>query len=1300
MHKNLYSMIIISVLSALTLNGWTENMNPDLCNEKVVYVVATAHLDTQWRWTIQKTINTYIPDTLKTNFAFFEKYPHYVFSFEGAFRYMLIKEYYPEEYEKLKEYIAKGRWRVCGSWVDAVDTNIPSPESLIRHALYGNGFFKREFGKTSCDIFLPDCFGFGFALPSIAVHCGLKGFSTQKLTWGSAVEIPFDIGIWKGVDGSEIVAALKPGVYTAQLDRDISMDEDRAGRLEEKQKQGGIPVGYEYFGTGDIGGGPDEQSVAFIEQATQNKEGKLRVKNAAADQLFKDLESEDFEHLEKYEGELLLTTHATGCYTAQAAMKRWNRKNELLAHAAESAAVMADWLQTAVYPDDAFRQAWIRFLWHQFHDDLTGTSIPEAYMFSWNDELISLGQFSSILQHAVGGVARELDTQVRGVPLIVFNPLSIEREDAVLATVKFPSPVPRFVKVYDDEGRERPSQIICRTPDGIELVFIARVPSSGFCVYEVRPSSKPCLLRSSLKVSSRTIENERYRLTVDENGDVAGIFDKEENSEVLQEPIRFQLLDNLSPTFPAWEILYETVAREPRGYVAAPARINVVEEGPARAVLEISRDADDSTFIQRIILYTGAAKDRIEFDNEIYWNTKETLLKVAFPLAVSNSMATYDLGLGTIQRGRNNPELYEVPAQQWADVTCNDTGYGISILNDCKYGWDKPRDNMLRLTLIHTPRAGSYADQSSMDIGHHRVKYGMYAHKGGWQDSDVSWQAARLNQPLIAFQTTQHSGHLGKKFSFLQVSSEQVAVKALKKTEDTDEIIVRFHELSGKPAKNISLHIAGEIIQAREVNGVEETIGKATVKSGVLVFDMEPYKPRAFAVRLKRRDDGDKFPICKVVPLQFDTRAFSPHNTAVEYDFDGKGHLLPGELLPGELTVNDIVFELPNTGDKENNVLTCKGQTISIPEGDFSHIYFLANSIDGDTTGSFHVNGKETKITIHDYHENIGQWNNRLTGGTFTDDPTMIEPPYWKNVSIAWIGTHLHEKDGAFDPYSYCYLFMYAIPISKSPSTLTLPKDERIKLFALTAADNANALTVPAQPLFDQLSNLSVLVKTPTRFFLESIEVPLSCGHPDAEIRYTLNSVSPSTTSELYRAPLKISDNATISARAFLTNGEHGAVSRVKFEKLIPLKPHDVDGLKPGLEYIYYEGPWDILPDFQSLTPSKSGRMDNVSLDSRLRDEDFGFKYTGYIRIPEDAVYVFYTKSDDGSRFYVAGEEVVNNDGLHGPDAQYGTIALKAGFHPITLLYFQHKGDFFLEVGCRTDKFGDVPLEPQNLFTK
>ena len=187
--------------------------NPDITKDKRLYVVGYAHLDTQWGWDYPTTIDQYIKNTLVDNFSLFEKYPYYTFTFTGATRFAMMKEYYPDYYEKVKGYIASGRWHIGGSAVDENDVNIPSPESEIRQILYGNRYFEKEFGKTSIDCMLPDCFGFQGFLPTVWAHCGIKGFSTQKLTWGSAVGIPFNIGQWIGPDGASLICAFNPGAY-------------------------------------------------------------------------------------------------------------------------------------------------------------------------------------------------------------------------------------------------------------------------------------------------------------------------------------------------------------------------------------------------------------------------------------------------------------------------------------------------------------------------------------------------------------------------------------------------------------------------------------------------------------------------------------------------------------------------------------------------------------------------------------------------------------------------------------------------------------------------------------------------------------------------------------------------------------------------------------------------------------------------------------------------------------------------------------------------------------------------------
>ena len=591
-----------------------EMARPDPERQPVLHVVATAHLDTQWRWTVRDTIRDFLPATLRENFALFEKYPHYVLSFEGAFRYRLMKEYYPHDFDRLKRYVAAGRWHPAGAMLDAPDVNLASPEALLRQILYGNRFFEREFGKRSADLFLPDCFGFGWALPSIAAHCGLAGFSGQKFRkWGG--ETPFAIGLWRGPDGRGVVAALRPEGYGEGLDEDLSEAERWINWIAEQGHQSGLELGYKYVGIGDRGGGLPEESVRWIGRSVTGS-GPIRVVHEASDRLFRDLSPEQIERLPTHDGELLLPTHGTGCLTSQAAMKRWNRKNELLADAAERAAAAAAILGGAPYPHAALTDAWERFLWHQMHDDLTGTSIPAAYDISWNDELLALNRFSTVLTDSVSVVARGLDTRGKGLPLVVFNPLSVGRVDAVEATIDLAGPA---LRVIGPEGEGVPSQELSTADGGRRLVFLARVPPVGFAVYRVVVAATAKPANPDLRVDESGLENHRYRVAVDANGDVCSVFDKQLDRELLAGPLRLALLRDHSPRWPAWEVRWQDLSSPPRALVGGPAEIRVLERGPARVALEIVRRYRRSTFTQRLRLAAGEAGDRLDCEMEIDW---------------------------------------------------------------------------------------------------------------------------------------------------------------------------------------------------------------------------------------------------------------------------------------------------------------------------------------------------------------------------------------------------------------------------------------------------------------------------------------------------------------------------------------------------------------------------------------------------------------------------------------------------------------------------------------------------------
>ncbi|HJX84337.1 MAG TPA: glycoside hydrolase family 38 C-terminal domain-containing protein, partial [Candidatus Angelobacter sp.] len=720
---------------------------PDLSHTPTLYVVGYAHLDTQWRWEYPRTIGEYLPDTLHKNFDLFEKYPHYIFNFSGSNRYRMMKEYYPADYARLKSYIAAGRWFPAGSSAEESDVNSPSAESIIRQVLYGNDFFRREFGRSSAEYMLPDCFGFPASLPSLLAHAGIKGFSTQKLTWHSSAPvggpdspqqtplgIPFNVGFWTGPDGKGLIAALNPGSYGGNVAYDLGKSDpqnnardyvDWPRRIDRNGKVSGVFTDYHYYGTGDVGGSPGESSVNFVEAiVTQSKmslslksgtpgpasnaqvqmgDGPLRVVSSTAEQMFLDITPAQVTGLPRYNGDLELIEHSAGSLTSQAYRKRWNRKNELLAEAAERASLIALHTGGRSYPQERLNRAWTLVLGGQFHDIMAGTATPLAYEYSWNDDVLAMNQFASVLTSATEAVASALDTRGKGIPVVVYNPLNIAREDVVEATVWFPDIIRYGVRVYGPDGRPVLSQAHVEGREA-RVLFLARVPSVGYAVYDVQAVQTPMIddSETALGVTESGLENARYRIRLDTNGDVASVVDRSVDKELLSAPARLALQTEKPHDWPAWNMDWTDQQKPPRNFVGGPAKVRIVENGPVRVALQVERETEDSKFIQTIRLSAGDAGNRVEFANSIDWKTSEAALKATFPLTAANPMATYNWDVGTIQRGNNTSTKYEVASHQWFDLTDSSGAYGVTVLSDCKYGSDKPSDNLLRLTLIYT----------------------------------------------------------------------------------------------------------------------------------------------------------------------------------------------------------------------------------------------------------------------------------------------------------------------------------------------------------------------------------------------------------------------------------------------------------------------------------------------------------------------------------------------------------------------------------------------------------------------
>ena len=280
-------------------------------------------------------------------------------------------------------------------------------------------------------------------------------------------------------------------------------------------------------------------------------------------------------------------------------------------------------------------------------------------------------------------------------------------------------------------------------------------------------------------------------------------------------------------------------------------QVRIKENGPARVSIEVTHETEGSKFVQTVSLSAGDAGNRVEIGESIDWATLYANLKATFPLSASNPNATYNWGVGTVQRPNAAERQFEVASHQWIDLTDKSGAYGATILTDVKNGSDKPNDNTIRLTLVRSPGSdNSYTDQANQDWGHHEIVFGIAGHKGDWRDGQTDWQAYRLNVPLTAFETGKHAGALGKEFSLMKIDNPRIQVMALKKAEQSDEVILRMVEVDGKPAAGVHVSFAGPIAAAREVNGQEMPVGSATVSRGALETSFSPYQLRTFALRL------------------------------------------------------------------------------------------------------------------------------------------------------------------------------------------------------------------------------------------------------------------------------------------------------------------------------------------------------------------------------------------------------------------------------------------------------------------
>jgi len=801
----------------------------------VVLCLGHSHLDLAWKWRVRHSIKK-AARTCANALRLMELYPEFRYSQSQAQLYQWMQIHQPALFAQIREKIASGQWEATGGmWVES-DCNIPNGESLVRQFLFGKRYFRRELSSDPQTAWLPDCFGFCYSLPQIMKECGIRRFVTTKLSWNQFTSFPHDTFLWQGVDGTRILCH-----FITTPDRrgwsDYSVDLNPAtvkGCWDSYRQQQINNEVLLSFGWGDGGGGP---TAEMLENGRRlNAFSALPVcRQGSVEGFFHDLEQR-LSDLPVWNDELYLQLHR-GTYTSQAKIKKQNRVCEALLHHMELLSSIA-YLRSGWYPQAEINRAWESVLLNQFHDILPGSSIVEVYQDC--DQAYEKVQQTGadIIRQALERIGPVADDDPTAAT--VYNPLSWTRSDLLKIPIE-----PGAVHVPCEHDVPLPFQL---SHDRTHvLVSMRKVPSMGLRRYTLTEASRRSAASSnrSLHITPDHLENRFFYLRLDETGAIISIWDKRYNREIIAEGARanrFQIFEDRPMANEAWDIdvYYQKKTLELNDLVSSTA----VETGPLRGGLKQQYKFLSSQILQYLYIYDEIP--RIDFITEIDWRQHQTLLKTAFPLNIHSSRATYEIPFGVIERPAHwntdwDKARFEVAAQKWADLSEGD--YGVSLLNDCKYGYDV-KDNVMRLTLI---KSGIDPDPAA-DIGLHRFSYALYPHFGDWRIGGTVRMAYEFNYPLMFYPLAGHpQAGPDDGYSFVTPSAENLVVETVKKAEDRPGLIVRVYETYNQRG-NASLIFAEKIKKAVTCNGLEEEQGPVKFHDHTLEFYIKPFQLRTFYV--------------------------------------------------------------------------------------------------------------------------------------------------------------------------------------------------------------------------------------------------------------------------------------------------------------------------------------------------------------------------------------------------------------------------------------------------------------------
>lgn len=825
--------------SVETANDYMEKEFYQKCckdTDFTINVIGHSHLDVAWGWTVKETREKAVR-TFANMLNLMNKYEEYTFIASQPVLYKFVKEDYPEIYEQVKKRIKEGRWEPEGAmWLEA-DCNLSSGESLVRQILYGKRFFKEEFGVESKVLWLPDVFGYSAAMPQILKKSNVDYFMTTKIGWNEYNKMPVQSFMWEGIDGSNVLTHLVSGYGNAVLAREYK---DSYEQYLQKDIHNESLFAY---GFSDGGGGATPEMVENQRRYEKGIPGLAKAKHGKVLAFFERLEEDILNDpkMPKWVGELYLEYHR-GTYTSMARNKRKNRYSELLYQDTELFMIMADQLcKTDIYAQnkERLKDNWELILLNQFHDILPGSSIKEVYQDSDIDYDHVKKTGKQLLEQSLDAICHEIS--LNDDSIIVFNQSTRDRSDIVAAEGIFDG------EISLKDGSEH--LIETQKSDQGLLFYADTIPAKGYksFKYEKMTGQQKQQKNTAEYISENEIKTDFYHIKMNDKGELSSIYDRINERELLQPGKtgnQLQAFEDIPLQFASWDI--NLFYQEKMWTVDDLKDITVVENGPVRASVRIEKKFCNSTIIQHIRVYKHL--ERIDFDTYVDWQERQVLLKAAFPVDIHANTATYEIQYGNIERPTHqntswDKAKFEVCAQRWADLS--EGGYGVSLLNNCKYGHDIVGGNM-RLTLIKSSGGWPYPDA---DNETHHFTYSLYPHTGNWKCAKTADMAYQLNSPMYARICGPNQGKMDSSYSLLSCKNDNVMIETVKQSEDGQDIIVRVYEYKNiRTNTKIMCNIKGSDIV--ECNLLEEETGKENLhfNGTALEFVLKPYEIKTFKI--------------------------------------------------------------------------------------------------------------------------------------------------------------------------------------------------------------------------------------------------------------------------------------------------------------------------------------------------------------------------------------------------------------------------------------------------------------------